>query len=250
MLKIDCKSTRSERALSRNPGPKQTLKVTIRGAFPEAKRAPIEREYHPTRKAIAVAPPAVPLCMSHRAERRANCPHHPFLSAVTPLLQVENVTKSFGAVRALRGVSFELHAGEVHALLGENGAGKSTLIKIVTGAHSPDAGFVSLLGEPMRHFNPRESHRLGITCVYQQPALFPDLTVAENIALRLSQPRAFSFVSTTAQRERALALLRQIGADIAPEREIRSLSMPEQQLVEIACAIGSGARIVIMQRII
>ena len=165
---------------------------------------------------------------------------------MTPLLQVENVTKSFGAVRALRGVSFELHAGEVHALLGENGAGKSTLIKIVTGAHSPDTGFVSLLGEPMRHFNPRESHRLGITCVYQQPALFPDLTVAENIALRLSQPRVFSFVSTTAQRERALALLRQIGADIAPEREIRTLSMPEQQLVEIACAIGSGARIVIM----
>jgi rhamnose transport system ATP-binding protein len=165
---------------------------------------------------------------------------------VTSLLQVDKITKSFGAVRALREVSFELHAGEVHALLGENGAGKSTLIKVITGAYAPDSGSVSLHGKPVRHFNPREAHRLGIACVYQQPALFPDLSVAENVALRLSQPRAFTTVSRSAQRENARALLRRIGAEIDPEREIRSLSMPDQQLVEIACAIGSGARIVIM----
>jgi rhamnose transport system ATP-binding protein len=156
------------------------------------------------------------------------------------------VTKNFGAVRALRGVSFELHSGEVHALLGENGAGKSTLIKIITGAHAPDAGSVSVGGELVTQFSPREAHRLGIACIYQQPALFPDLSVAENIGLRLTQPRAFSRVSHSDQHANSLALLQRIGAEIDPQREIRTLSMPEQQLVEIACAIGSGARIVIM----
>ena len=165
---------------------------------------------------------------------------------MTSLLQVDRVTKSFGAVRALRGVSFELHAGEVHALLGENGAGKSTLIKIITGAHAPDSGVVSIHGDPVRHFRPSVAHHFGIACVYQQPALFPELSVAENIALRLSQPRALSRVSRSAQRENARALIDRIGAEIDPEREVRTLSMPDQQVVEIACAIGSGARIVIM----
>src|SRR5256885_77280 len=102
-----------------------------------------------------------------------------------PLLQLNNVTKSFGAVRALKGVSFNLDAGEVHALLGENGAGKSTLIKLITGAHHPDGGTIEIAGQPVRHLTPAAAHKLGIACIYQQPALFPDLTVAENIALRL-----------------------------------------------------------------
>jgi rhamnose transport system ATP-binding protein len=162
------------------------------------------------------------------------------------LLRLTAVAKSFGAVRALRGVSFELRAGEVHALLGENGAGKSTLIKVIAGAHAPDGGTFEVGGEAVTHFNPREAHRRGIACIYQQPALFPDLTVEENIALRLEQPRAFGRVKAAARRQRAQELLQRIGADIRPEREVRELSMPEQQLVEIACAIGSGARIVIM----
>jgi rhamnose transport system ATP-binding protein len=162
------------------------------------------------------------------------------------LLRASNLTKSFGAVRALRGVSFELEAGEVHALLGENGAGKSTLIKVITGAHAPDSGELEVAGTRLEHFSPREAHRHGISCIYQQPALFPDLTVAENIALRLENPRAWHFVRSRAQYQRAADLLQRIGADIDPEREIRELSMPEQQLVEIACAIGTGARIVVM----
>lgn len=163
-----------------------------------------------------------------------------------PLLQLTAIAKSFGAVRALRGVSFELREGEVHALLGENGAGKSTLIKVITGAHAPDSGSLEVGGEAVTHFDPREAHRRGIACIYQQPALFPDLTVEENIALRLEQPRAFGCVQARQRRVRARELLTRIGADIAPEREVRELSMPEQQLVEIACAIGSGARIVVM----
>src|SRR5438876_2542582 len=108
----------------------------------------------------------------------------------TPLLRLINVTKSFGAVRALRGVSFELLAGEVHALVGENGAGKSTLIKIITGAHQPDDGGIEIDGARVYRLNPVAARAFGIAAIYQQPALFPDLSVAENIAIGLETPSA------------------------------------------------------------
>ena len=163
-----------------------------------------------------------------------------------PLLQLTQVTKSFGAVRALRGVSFDLRAGEVHALLGENGAGKSTLIKVITGAHPPDGGTMAIDGWPVDHLSPAAARGLGIACIYQQPALFPDLTVEENIALRLEPATGWRKVDWAARRIRADGLLQRIGAEISPGAEVRSLTMPEQQLVEIACALGAGARIVIM----
>ena len=162
------------------------------------------------------------------------------------LLQLSAVTKSFGAVRALKGVSFDLRAGEVHALLGENGAGKSTLIKVITGAHQPDGGTLEIQGELVTHLTPAMAHQLGIACIYQQPALFPDLSVAENIGLRLEPATACRKVNWSERREHAAQLLKRIGANIPFEAEVRSLSMPEQQLVEIACALGAGARIVIM----
>jgi rhamnose transport system ATP-binding protein len=162
------------------------------------------------------------------------------------LLRLTSVRKSFGAVRALKGVSFDLGAGEVHALLGENGAGKSTLIKIITGAHQPDDGTIEIAGQPVRHLTPAAAHKLGVACIYQQPALFPDLTVAENIGLRLEPVKAARKVNWSERRRRAEELLHRIGAEISPDAEIRALSMPEQQLVEIACALGAGARIVIM----
>jgi rhamnose transport system ATP-binding protein len=168
----------------------------------------------------------------------------PAMSA--PLLKLSGIAKSFGAVRALKGVSFDLQAGEIHALLGENGAGKSTLIKIITGAHEPDQGTISLQGAHVERLSPRAAHRLGIACIYQQPALFPDLTVAENIGLRLESPGLLRRVNWKARRAKAEELLRRIGSGISPESEVRELSMPEQQLVEIACAIATGARIVIM----
>ncbi len=163
-----------------------------------------------------------------------------------PLLKLSDIRKSFGAVRALKGVSFDLHAGEVHALLGENGAGKSTLIKVITGAHQPDGGTLTVGGETVSGLTPSKTRELGIACIYQQPALFPDLTVAENIGLRLKKSGAFSRVKWAEQRTLAADLLKRIGAEISPDAEVRSLSMPEQQLVEIACALGTGARIVIM----
>ncbi len=163
-----------------------------------------------------------------------------------PLLQLANVTKSFGAVRALKGVSFDLQGGEIHALLGENGAGKSTLIKVVTGAHQPDGGTITVASQLVPHLSPASAHKLGIACIYQQPALFPDLTVAENIGLRLEPATATRTVNWPGRRDRAAKLLKRIGADIDPDTEVRNLSMPEQQLVEIACALGAEARIVIM----
>ncbi len=167
-------------------------------------------------------------------------------SGPEPLLRLTSVAKSFGAVRALKGVSFDLQPGEVHALLGENGAGKSTLIKIITGAHQPDSGAIEIAGEAVSRLTPGTARKLGIACIYQQPALFLDLTVAENIALRLGSGGVMRRVKWAENRANAAKLLHRVGASIAADTQVRRLSMPEQQLVEIACAIGVGARIVIM----
>src|SRR5438105_957310 len=104
------------------------------------------------------------------------------------LLRLNNITKSFAGVHALNGVSFDLQAGEVHALVGENGAGKSTLIKCITGAYTSDSGTIEFRGQPLHHNDPRLSRSLGIAAIYQQPALFNDLTVTENIAIGLEPP--------------------------------------------------------------
>ena len=166
--------------------------------------------------------------------------------APQPLLSASGLSKSFEGVRALRQVSFDLHAGEVHALVGENGAGKSTLIKIVTGAERADAGTLTVAGRSVPHMTPALAHALGIAAIYQQPSLFPHLTVAENIALALETGPLWRRVTWPARRRRARTLLDQVGAAIDPERLASTLSMPEQQMVEIAKAVGAEARIVIM----
>src|SRR3954470_2725062 len=120
-----------------------------------------------------------------------------------PLLRLTAITKSFLAVRALKGVSFDLRAGEVHALLGENGAGKSTLIKVITGAHRPDAGTMEVAGQLIDSNDPTTARSLGVAAIYQQPALFPDLSVAENIALGLERPGPWRLVRWGERRERA-----------------------------------------------
>jgi rhamnose transport system ATP-binding protein len=135
-----------------------------------------------------------------------------------PLLELRQIAKSFGGARALKGVDFDLQAGEVHALLGENGAGKSTLIKIITGAHQPDRGTIAVAGQAVADLTPASARAQGIACVYQQPALFPDLTVAENIGLRLDQPTALRRVDWSSRRTHANELLQRIGAAISPTR--------------------------------
>jgi rhamnose transport system ATP-binding protein len=161
------------------------------------------------------------------------------------LLKATDITKSFAGVRALKQVSFDLLPGEVHALIGENGAGKSTLIKIITGALTPDSGTLTVNGDPVHHHDPAHARSLGLAAVYQQPALCPDLTVAENLAFALESGRLFRRIDWKARHRRALELLERAGAAIAPDRPAGSLSMPEQQIVEIAKAIGSHARILI-----
>ncbi|HKC63342.1 MAG TPA: sugar ABC transporter ATP-binding protein, partial [Pyrinomonadaceae bacterium] len=162
------------------------------------------------------------------------------------LLQAINITKSYAGVHALKSASFELRAGEVHALIGENGAGKSTLIKIITGAVEPDSGEIKLSGETITHNSPRVAKQLGIAAIYQQPALFPELTVAENIALGLEQAGMLGRVDWRERRERATELLAQVGARIDTERAAGELTMPQQQLVEIARALGAKAKVLIM----
>jgi rhamnose transport system ATP-binding protein len=163
-----------------------------------------------------------------------------------PLLKATELTKSYAGVQALRDASFELRAGEVHALIGENGAGKSTLVKIITGAVQPDSGEVELEGLPIVQNSPGVAKDLGIAAIYQQPALFPELSVAENIALGIEAPSRWGRIDWRERRRRAAELLDRIGARIDPDREAGELTMPEQQLVEIARALGSDAKVLIL----
>jgi rhamnose transport system ATP-binding protein len=166
--------------------------------------------------------------------------------AAGALLRASSVSKSFAGVQALRDVSFELRAGEVHALVGENGAGKSTLIKIITGAVQADAGTIEIDGHAITGNSPIRARQLGIAAIYQQPALFPALTVAENISLGLEGGSLWRLIDWRKRRTRARELLTRIAADLDPSTLAGSLSMPEQQMVEVARALGASARVLIL----
>jgi rhamnose transport system ATP-binding protein len=162
------------------------------------------------------------------------------------LLTVAGIVKSFSGIRALNGVSFDLRAGEVHALVGENGAGKSTLIKVMSGAETPDAGTIEIHGRVLHRLDPASARALGVAAIHQQPALFPHLTVAENIALAVEAGGVWRTVDWRARRSRALELLARVGASLDPDRRVATLSLPEQQLLEIAKALGLDASILVM----
>jgi rhamnose transport system ATP-binding protein len=162
------------------------------------------------------------------------------------LLRVTDVTKSYAGVQALKGGSLELRAGEVHALIGENGAGKSTLIKIITGAVVPDGGEIKLNGQAITNNSPRLAKSLGLIAIYQQPALFPELTVAENIALGFEEGGPWGRINWKDRHQRAAELLAQVGAKIDTNASAGDLTMPQQQLVEIARALGADAKVLIL----
>jgi len=164
---------------------------------------------------------------------------------MAPVLEARSIRKAFAGVQALKDVSFELRAGEVHALVGENGAGKSTLIKIMTGAVDADSGTLTVFGKQVRRNDPSGARALGIAAIYQQPSLFKHLSVAENIAWALETAKPWRKIHWKERKRRALELLQSAGGTIDPDRLAGSLSMPEQQIVEIAKAIGSDARILI-----
>ncbi len=162
------------------------------------------------------------------------------------LLRATDIDKSYAGVHALKKASFELRAGEVHALIGENGAGKSTLVKIITGAVQADSGEIQLNGKTITHNSPRAAKQLGIAAIYQQPALFPELSVAENIAIGLEEASLWTRVDWGHRRRRAAELLSRIGAKVEPEADAGDLTMPQQQLVEIARTLGADAKVLIM----
>src|SRR5689334_9827470 len=162
------------------------------------------------------------------------------------MLALTGVSKSFGAVAALRDVRLELYGGEAHALVGENGAGKSTLVRILAGAHAPDEGELTLDGRPLRLGGPADARDAGIAVIYQEPTLFPDLSVAENIFIGRQPLRSLRRVDTAAMRARAAGLFARLGVRLDPDRPARGLSIADQQLVEIAKALSFDARILVM----
>jgi rhamnose transport system ATP-binding protein len=162
------------------------------------------------------------------------------------LLEAIGIEKSYGGVRALKNVSLTLREAEVHALIGENGAGKSSLIKVLTGAVRADAGEIWVQGERLHDITPAKARALGIGVIYQQPALFPDLSVAENIALATETATLWHKVDWKGRRARAAELLARIGSRIRPEKLAGDLTIAEQQIVEIVKALDANARILIM----
>ena len=162
------------------------------------------------------------------------------------VLRLRDVVRAFSGIQALRGVSFDLRAGEVHALVGENGAGKSTLIKIVSGAYLPDSGTIEIDGAAHAALTPETARELGIGVVYQEFNLLPELSVAENMFLGAQPTGVLGLLDTAERRRRALALLEHLGAHVDPERLVKHLTVGEQQIVEIAKALAMDARILIM----
>jgi ABC-type sugar transport system ATPase subunit len=154
------------------------------------------------------------------------------------------VTKRFPGVVALRGVSFEIAKGSCHAVCGENGAGKSTLGKLLSGIDRPDEGTIEIDGRAVRFNNPAEALAAGVAMVHQELASCSNLSVAENLCLG-KLPARWTFVDRAAMRGRAAELLAEIGAEIDGSKPMSTLSVAEQQLVQIASAVGSGARVIV-----
>jgi ABC-type sugar transport system ATPase subunit len=166
-------------------------------------------------------------------------------SAAPPLLEMTGVEKSFPGARALRGVSFELAAGEVLAVVGENGAGKSTLIKVLSGAVEPDAGRVVLDGRELPPGDPAEARRAGVAVIYQEFSLVPALTAAENVFLG-REPGRLGWLHRREERRRAAELFGRLGVEIDPDAAVRDLTVAQQQAVEIAKALAADARVLVM----
>lgn len=166
--------------------------------------------------------------------------------APVPLLSIRGLSKSFGAVAALQDVSLDLYAGEAHALVGENGAGKSTLVKILAGGYEPDAGGLLLDGEPLVHGGPAGARAAGIAVIYQEPTLFADLSVAENIFIGRHPLRRLRRIDRAAMRRQTVELFARLGIHLDPDRPARGLSIADQQLVEIAKALSFEARVLVM----
>ncbi len=170
----------------------------------------------------------------------------PEAAGVAPVLELRHAAKSFGAVRALIDGSVDLRAGEVHALLGENGAGKSTLVKILAGVHQPDSGTLKVNGQEVTLHGPAAAKAAGIAVIYQEPTLFPDLTVAENMFVGRQPHRGGRRIDRRAMLQETAAVFKRLGVPLDPARIARGLSIADQQVVEIGKALSLDARVIVM----
>jgi rhamnose transport system ATP-binding protein len=165
---------------------------------------------------------------------------------VAPLLELQHVSRSYGGVQAVSDVSFAIRAGTIHALVGENGAGKSTLVKVLTGIVQPDEGHLVVDGDARRIGDPQTAHRLGIVAMYQEPTVFQDLTVAENVFAGRHPRTGLRAVDWKAMRRETARILGELEVDIAPDTPVRGLGVGDRQLLELAKALSSSARLLIM----
>ena len=162
-----------------------------------------------------------------------------------PRVELRSISKRFGATQALSDVSLAVAPSEVHALVGENGAGKSTLVKILAGVHLPDTGETLLDGVAVQLRSPAQARSLGIAVVHQEPRLFPDLTVAENVFMA-HPPTARFGIDWAAMSDATAATFRELEVHIDPAALVRGLSMADQQLIEIAKALSTEARLLVL----
>src|SRR4051812_16705204 len=159
-------------------------------------------------------------------------------------IALRGITKRFPGMVALDDVSLSIERGSCHAICGENGAGKSTLGKILAGIHAPDAGEMLLDGAPVHFASPRDAIASGVAMVHQELAFCSNMSVGENLCLG-ALPRKRGLVDRAAMRARSRELLDAIGASIDPDRSMGGLSVAEQQVVQIAAAVGSGAKVIV-----
>src|SRR5215475_1775467 len=168
-------------------------------------------------------------------------------SITAPAISAAGIRKAFGPTVALDGASFEVAAGEVHALLGENGAGKSTMVKLLSGFMRPDAGTLSAFGSELHFHSPRDAHRAGIETAFQELTQVPNLTVAQNIQLPYQPVNRFGLLRGRQGTEQVAALLRDLGiSGIEPYHEVGRLDLPLRQKIEIARAIFRKPRILLL----
>jgi len=190
-------------------------------------------------------PAVVSMTAPKAAARKAGGKSGRAPSAVAAIA-VEHAQVSFGAVRALVDGTIALYPGEVHGLVGENGAGKSTLVKILGGVHVPDAGRLLIGGTPTVLRNPSAALDAGIAVIYQEPTLFPDLSVAENVFMGRQPRRAGRRIDRRAMERQVLAVLERLGVRLDPGRLARGLSIADQQIIEIAKALTLDAKVIVM----
>jgi rhamnose transport system ATP-binding protein len=167
-------------------------------------------------------------------------------SALVSALSLEGIEKQFGGIRALAGVDLRLHAGQVLALVGENGAGKSTAVKIMTGIYRPDAGRILVGGAPVALGSTQDAWKHGIAAVYQETAMFDELSVAENIFMGHLTTRRGGWLDRAGMKRRAAAILAGLESDLGVDTPLKALSVAQKHMVEIARALSHDARVVIM----